>query len=489
MSSLAKAAAYAALLNDGYRQAQGIYNDVKPVVNAISSGIKRFRGSRSYSAPRSRLYKSSVPLRHRRFRKRRTVRRRRKTYRRRFSRKYRKAAKAAPPIPRRTVYTKRFKRMRRYNKGYLNLQRRIQAGSSLPEISFARFYFRMSQSIGFRTVNRNYNGSSPVVDDPSFRTVCLNDVSGSPIGTNAITNLSTDPALQGQIMYKNLWQSLYHSYQILGAKLRIKIKPVVYPGQLAGPNLSDSTSISGNTQVPLNAQPGYYYARVYYIRAGAFVSAPESVGHPINPTFGMTVGNPDLWHEEYWPHERDFLADSSVTWKKDTSSMRTKMHWHTNTAVTTSTQNHSTLPTTGTSYELECSNRPVTLTVKFSKKKHFMVKDALRNGYWNDFDTQLSEDERFYVRFGYIGFSNNGTLAYHIPIDRVCDRVVDMDISYFAALRNPLVQPTMYNIPEEEEAMAKIEPELMMADDEEDDDDEFTDEEELTKDILPTNNE
>ncbi|MEM1832428.1 MAG: hypothetical protein QXJ97_12980 [Desulfurococcaceae archaeon] len=307
---------------------------------------------------------------------------------------------------------------------------------------------------------------------------------------NDTTNYSTDPSFQGQIMYKNLWLTLYNSYQILGAKLRIRMKPSVYPSLIGGPGINTSETISSDSQVPLNAQPGYYYARVFYKRQqpGGDINRADWVGHPIHPVFSFGP-QADKWHEDYWPHERDFLSDSTVTWKRDTSSIRTKIHWHRNNVVNPTTAAYEPLPSSSTSYELECSNRPVTLTVKFSAKKHFMMKDALRNGYWNEWNSQLDDSLRFYVRFGYIGFHNDGTQAYHIPIDRVIERVVDIDISYFAALRDPLVQPTMYNTSEGAAKMELEDMPMIEEDDEDDEDDEFTDEEELTKSILPTDDE
>ncbi|MEM4380401.1 MAG: hypothetical protein QXL01_06965 [Thermoplasmatales archaeon] len=395
----------------------------------------------------------------------------------------RRNRKAAPPLPKRTIYTRKSKGLRRYNRGYLNLQRRLQSGSSLPHTTFARFYFRCSQTFSFDVAGREYTGTSPNTD-PILRTIVLNDVGGSPIGGNQKGNLPTDPAMDGQIMYKDLWASLYEQFQILGAKLRLRIKPAVYPATLAGV-LSSSNATTAD-HVPVNAQPGYYYIRVSYVRDSppGYTSNSEQVGHPIrNYVPGNVV---DLFQENYWPHERDFLADPTVIWKRDKSSLRSKIHLHADNQIqTNSTSNYSNFPTTSTSYELECNNKPITLTCKFSAKKHFQTLNILRNGKWCAFNTNLNQADRFYVRFGYIGFYNGGKTAYHIPIDRSPIKVVDVDISYFAALRGPKVYPTMYNDPEALNAL-KVPEEIIDIDE---DGSDFTDEEEDYEKELATNTE
>lgn len=433
---------------DVIRSAPEIIRHGTNIVRAADSAfgsLKRLRMGSNVWGARSASRKGYHPRRFSRRRVRKFTRRRKRVFR----RKVKKYSRVAPRLPRKTVYTRKRKGLRKGNTGLLNLQKRIQAGESLPEQTFARFYFRASQSVGFRTAVSKPPQPGP--DDVLERTLVLNDISGSPVGNNPTANPDNAQSMYGQIMYKKLWSMLYSQYQILGAKLKLKIRPVVYPRTLAGyvPDVADNYDNS----VPPTASTGYYYIRVHYTRSRApGDSQVTQVGHPLN-----IQHDEDDWTENWWKHERDFLNDTSVIWKRDTSSVRTKLHTVRTGTFNDSINDLAMYPHQGFTQEIECSNKPVYLTCKFSAKKMFQTKDILRNGYWNRWHTQLDTLERFYVRYGYIGFYDNGTKAFHIPIDRSTERSVDIDITYFAALRGPLIQPSMYD--EENSLLAKEIPE------------------------------
>lgn len=420
------------------RAGKDLYDEARPYVDAISSGLKRLRttstskgvGRRSSSLGRA----VRRHFRGRRKRSYRVIRRRSRRYR-----KIRRLKRLVPPMPRKTVYQRRRKGIRRGNQGMLSLQYRLQSGSTLPEQTFARVYYRGSSSVHFRTLVTDTPSNQQFKISVGERTFVLNDISGSPWNENSISNNMTDNGLAGVIMYKSFWESIYRQYMVLGAKMKICIRPTVYPSQVAQ---MINASPYGST-VPMEAQPGYYYARVYYHRAmggGSTSVGNESVGYPIR----NQAGQDDPGTENYWPHLRDFLSDNTVTWKKDRTSLRTKIHVHRDLSLGSTTGTSSWYPSSGASYELETSNRNIYLNVNFSAKKNFMTKDILVNGTWNTWDTQLDDMYRFYVRFGYIGFNQDGNVAYHIPIDRGPERSVSVDISYFIALRDPLITPTMY---------------------------------------------
>lgn len=355
----------------------------------------------------------------------RGYRTRRRVYRRR--RKQYKLAKVAPRVKQNTVYKRRAKGIRRNNVGLLHLQKRIQSGDALPNQTFARFYYRGSETLDMGVTSTN---------DPLYssqRMFCLNDVSSSPYQYSALTDsISTAGGLRGQIMYKELWSSLYSEYQILGAKMNITFKSCVFPSHIA--SIVPGAAI--NRAIPLNAQPGYYYARVYYERNG------DPVGHPIDINTGTHQ------QQNFWPHLRDFLADPTVTWKRDLTNLRSKIHvTQDDTSRQLATDRTNTIPiypSTSLSYELETSNKPVRLTVNFSAKKNFQDKNILHNGPFVDWTSNVAQPGRFMVYFGYIGFNAMGNTAYHMPIDRQVQKTVDVDIVYFACLRGPKIFPSQY---------------------------------------------
>lgn len=412
--------AAAAAYNYG-RRAVGTVRRVGQVAQRFT---RNFASRRRFSTYR---YRRPVP----RFRRRRRTRFRRKLYRRKI--------RGIPNIPRRNVYTRRRKGMRRGNTGILALQKRIQSGHTLPTQTFVRMYFRGSGLVSFN------NTASSV-----GRTGSLNRLNRGPIsGSVSTQNTTTTGSIFGHIMYKEFWDMLYEEYLVLGATMRIKINPLVYPGTLVG---SVPANQEGSTHIPEGSQPGYWYVRVSYIR-NTDGSNYEQVGHSIQNE-GATND------ERLWAHERDFLADPTVSWKKDTTRRKTKVirtNLHQGISGSSVRVSETGVTADGdysVSHETEMSTRPVYLRVNFSAKKHMMVKDPLNELSWHTFAQGPISIADFRFRVGYIGFTGDGVSSYHVPLDRVQDKEVTYDAKYFVALRGPKINPNMYTDMEE---LAKIE--------------------------------
>lgn len=366
-------------------------------------------------------YKKAVP----RFRKR-------LRYRRRFVRR-RRRVRGVPSIPRRNVYTRNRKGIRRGNTGILALQKRIQSGHTLPTQTFARMYFRGSGRV--------------IIDNTNVqegRIVVLNRIDRGPVRGSSVTNQTTTPSLYGHIMYKELWEMLYEDYLVLGATARIKINPIAYPSTLA----ARETNGVSDTGMPDGIQPGYWYARVNYVRNNG-----EEVGHriPLGPT----------QDERLWAHERDFLADPTVIWVRDRSRVKSKIiRTNVNQGISGVDVDVSGAGIVAdgefrVSHETEMSTRPIYLRVNFSAKKHYDVKDILNEGPWFTMGSgPTGQTGEFKVRIGYIGFTGTGQTSYHVPLDRVREKELSVDVKYFVALRGPKINPNMYTDMEE---LAKIE--------------------------------
>lgn len=335
---------------------------------------------------------------------------------------------------RNNVYTKTSKRMRRGNKGKLSLQQRLQSGMSLPNTTFAKLHWRGSQLIYFVTARKDQPPTSGPVSFVNTRSFCLNDLSSPP-------SFDGSPEFLHHVNYSRMWEQLYREYQVFGAKARFKLNPALLPtGLSTAQRVSNDSTVA---YVPENAQPGYWYVRAYYTRRGSrHNSNPDTVGHPIAR---FTSSQLDDKSEEYWGSLREFLSDPTVTYVKDKTNIRTKIHVHSSSKINGNQPPVELVPlsekTTSTSYEIETSTKPVTLTVNFSAKKHFEDKNPMTNGPWRDWDTQLDLDEQFNVRIGYIGFDATGSVAYHCPVDRTLGRFVEVDISYFVGFRDPLISP------------------------------------------------
>lgn len=382
------------------------------------------------------------------------------TNRKRIRRKVRKTKKlnrlVGKPAPRKSIYNRRTKTMRQYNSGKLSLQQRLQNGGALPNTTFARMFWRGSCGTDFACRNPLLaTGDSQIVNN---RTLCLNDISVSPVYTYI-------PNMQHSVTYSPLWRTLYEKYMVLGAKCKIKINTQYYPAGLADMAIADTVNFTERYNVPPDAQVGYWYVRAYYNRATIPGGDPTPVGQPI--VRGSSADDPKT--EDFWPNLREFLSDPTVTFKKDTTNIRTKLHIHSdanvyNTLDDPTSNKQKIAPSTGTSYEIETATKPVYLTCNFSAKKHFQDKNPLRNRPFNEWDTTLNPIHRFQIRYGYIGFNSTGTVAYHIPIDRNPSRMVELEIQYFVALRDPKITPHDKDIPVDPEALGKLDENVVMFD-------------------------
>lgn len=373
------------------------------------------------------------------------------------------------------VYTKKSSRIRSNgNKAKLSLQTRLQSGLSLPNTTFAKLTWRGSDILNTYCTNPYYTGPGITSTIQDNKTFVLNTITEPP---------SLNPDFSHMVTYTDLWRKLYAETCVFGSKAKFKITPTSLP------------SNSGNVDVPATTIPttkpisnlaefsntlgqfvksGYWYARVYYHRA----NGTTPVGHEI--TYGgVPLSAADLFDEtkdcgaeRWWANEREFLSDPTVTFKKDTSTIRQKLHIHTQTPIDSVGLANAKFPGEGssTSYEIEVSNKPVYLTVNFSAKKNFEIKDALSGPIWTEWDQSLADSHRFYVRIGYIAFGSTDNIIFHVPISRNPNFTCEVDINYFVGLRKPLINPHT----ETPEAAGRMMKDVNMFEDEEE---EFLDDE------------
>lgn len=327
------------------------------------------------------------------------------------------------------TYNVKSKRMRRNNKGTLSLQDRLQSGKSLPNVTFARLFWRGSGNVAFQGVGKEAINRPNGLNDLYYT---LNDITNSP-------SWSYQTNLNHGVTYAPLWQSLYREYMVYGAKINFKISPTILSDFKS--NLPNPTPNTGtDSSVPANAQPGYWYVRAYYHR-NPTVTTPEPVGD-----FMDRSPSNDLGRENHWPNLRSFLSDPTVTYKKDTTVVRTQLQIQAPYGLTTSGGTNiqgtiPTIPSATTTTVIESSTKPVTLSVNYSAKKHHSVMNPAQDLNWNNFATSPNEISSFSVRIGYIGFHNDGTVAYHSPIDRNFKRFVETEVQYFVSFRGPKIDP------------------------------------------------
>lgn len=411
-----------------YQMARAVYNAL-PAVHREKRGFLKPRTKttttvrRRYAAPTSTVrYRYAKRPYH---------------YRRRYKKTARIARRYTGRVKKNNIYNRRKKNMRLYNKGVLALQQRLQSGGELPNQTFARMFWRGSNTCQFSVANIVGTPSNATVNNVLMRSFTLNQLSHSP-NMHAAYWTSTANGFNHQVTYANLWRTLYEEYQVRGAKIKIKISPNFYPSTIS----TTETTSSQDNHVPLNAQPGYWYIRVHYNRAAdSSATTYDSVGKPILPQLSTSVDD----KAEDWPSLREFLSDPTVTYRRDTTQIRTKLHLHRGTDggnIAHDANSVTQLPNNaGATYEIEKSNKSVYLSTIFSARKHFQDNNVNRNQPWSDWNTSLPDHNQFNVRFGYIGFDASGQIAYHIPLDRDHRRFVEVEIDYFVALRNPRVQP------------------------------------------------
>lgn len=405
-----RAVAYAAKEAAKYA-AQQVYKEaVRTGKNYISGTVKRaFRPRTTTATTYKPRYKPTY---------RAAVKPSRRTYT-----KKRKLVKLVGTSKNKNIYNRKYKPVRRHNTGPLQLQSRLQSGDSLPNMTFARLKWRGSGGLSFATNS---------AQDVGRRSFCLNELSANGPA------LATHSGLDHGPTYLPLWEKLYEEYMVFGSKFTVKISPMVQSTLIAAKTQTGGTAFYS---VPANAQPGYWYIRVYYKRN----TPSDEIGYPIQPGTSTTI---DDKLEDYWPSLREFLSDPTVTYKKDRTVVRNKLHQHhTGDLGSTTSGNIPTNSTSSFSTEIESHNKPVTLSIKFSAKKDFKDKNIMQNFPWMDFNSSLADPYRFHVRYGYIGFNSNGNVAYHIPVDRQVSKFCETEIEYFVGLRNPLIGPHTETMP------------------------------------------
>lgn len=333
------------------------------------------------------------------------------------------------------IYRKNRATMRRFNKGKLSLQSRLQNGMSLPNTTFARMYWRGSNRFSTICGNPNYTGTGTV--ELNNKTFCLNDISQSP---------SKTPQMNHQVTYSSMWKQLYSEFQVLGAKFNIKITPETMQSNMPS-NAEPPTSDKTRNNLLLNSiRGGFWYVRCRYQRAGSDGNRVP-VGHFLdeverNPKQLSTV-EPihDNKNELWWSSMRDFMSDPTVTWKRDNSVIRHKLHVHSPQVINPVNSPDFPAAANTISFEIEQNTKPVYLTCNFSAKKHFEEKNPLRNIPFTSWDESVGVPYRFMIRIGYIAFAQDGAIAYHVPLSRQALNTSEVDIKYFVALRNPKITP------------------------------------------------
>nr|QNJ57240.1 capsid protein [Cressdnaviricota sp.] len=315
------------------------------------------------------------------------------------------------------LYSRSSKRMRRNNRGPLRLQSRLTNGGKLPFETRVKLSARRQNFVSMKQ-------SGAVANQKDFDLTNLT----SP-------NLSVNLGL----LYPQwwwMWKAMYKTYLVTGAKIKIKLTKPVWPSGVA--NAGFAGPEVPYDKIPFDVQPGYWYLRVNYNKGtGSNVS---QVGAPIH-------GIEDQLDEKLWTTLRDFQSDPTVSWKKDTTQVRQKI-------ITTSAGNLSSAGSASDlkansqiQYELETSQKSVTLSTTFSYRKHFEDKNALKNGNWLSTGAPLgvagswNMASGFRLRIGYIGFNSSGNYSYHMPVDRTTNRTFEVDINWAVTFRDPVMGP------------------------------------------------
>lgn len=375
------------------------------------------------------------------------------------------------------MYRRRFKRMRRFNQGKLALQSRLQGGATLPWQTYARFVWRASCETSTCAANPY---QTQVADPLADRTFILNQL-------HKRVALAAQEGLQVTPTWWNVMSSLYEKYLVLGCKFDVTITPTTFPKRLIHSSWDDVNPTNTPTArvLPLNVKSGYWYLRVRYIRAsGPTGTELESVGHPIDftarpPQAGSgSALDVDNKTEQLWPSLREFLADPTVTWKKDTTFVRRKIQVHTQMPIDPQNNSGVGLDFPGldnkVSYEIEANTRPVRLSVGFSARKHFGVNPRREVPYtaFSGID-QLHPNQCFFVRVGYVAFDENDNVTYSVPLSRNDNVTMEYNMQYYCALREPRVGPYDQPMLPEGQAKASLEGVLGEDDIENESDEEF----------------
>lgn len=334
----------------------------------------------------------------------------------------------------RSLYSpfRRVKKARRNNRGRLNIQRSFTTGGSLPQETSTRVFWRGSGVIDITRQTSGGIGSTNWID----QTFCLSSITGPVLATVPATNIPS--TLRGRIAYAEQWISLYNQAIITGSKIRVVIRNTLYPQRLAKV-ITPSQVAGGSHGLPPNMMHGFWYIRYYYARYNAQATVDHIVGFPPSATVNG-----------HWHSMRDFMTDTTVTWVRDRLPKATKMHYTAPRAAQT-TVHDNLFPEQdegSVTYEVEYSNKPIKLIAAYSRRKHTGadMDDVLWeqiNGLnsMTTYTAPTSKAPHFYVTYGYVGFTADGSICVHTPADRLPDKQVEVTYVARLRLRNPKVEP------------------------------------------------
>lgn len=348
----------------------------------------------------------------------------------------------------RSIYNKRRKGQRLYNVGKFNLMKNISSGGRLPFETTCVMFYRHQQEQTFRnTALENKN-----------RTLNMNTIRYPLANTSDMAG--------GVELNKYQWigmlRQMYQEYCITGAKVLIEIKPIVWNYFLITSQKTvgvDPENIEQDYTVPANITFGYWYVRVFYRKKNGALQIDQdmNVGGFMNTPNTPTMAG--VGTERIWRTRRDFLSDPTVSYVRDRTTKREKIHQSVNNPSLigagiggngTSSAFGASASTQGTErieYEMERDTRTITLKQYFSYRKHIGDKNWRNNITWYPIGTGEvdasgpSFPDNFQCRIGYIGFTGDGSSSYHVPIDRNNKRDVTWNMTCRIRLRKPRLGP------------------------------------------------
>lgn len=328
------------------------------------------------------------------------------------------------------------KNVRHYNRGKLRIQRAMQYGGSLPKETSARIFWRGSGVINM--CNHVPQGVPLSSFGPNDQQFCMDELNGPYCTPNA--SMVTPTGLRGTASYATQWAAIYQQAVVTGSKLRITIRNPLYPSQISTViSTEDRTAETG--AVPPNLMYGFYYLRYHYAR-----------WNPQNATGFTTVIGQPTWSVPNWKNMRDFMIDPTVQWVRDRLPRATKLSY--SNAIEDDTSDTKNLfPNSGVNarvqYEVEYSNRPITLTASFSRRKHF--GQGPDDYPWKassrllpaqappvpQADPPTTSSPHMYVTIGYVGFTADGSVCVNSPADRIPNKQIEAVWVARIRLRNP----------------------------------------------------
>lgn len=350
---------------------------------------------------------------------------------------------------------------------------------SLPQETSTRIFWQGNGMVDFADSNA-YNNNAPSAS--AFDQVFNLSKLGGPLALHH--NASAEPnnmqRFIGKFSYQDQWALLYKEALVTGALLKLVIKRPVYPTKIV-PVLSPehpATGVNSRNRVPGDAAQGYWYIRYRYTRSSDENPQPgDVVGHPILDSTGTPLSD-----ATFWPTMRDFLHDPTVTWIKDDIPKISALEFtlkagprsvdgypgtSANNVLIDATYNPNMMGSSASNihedfegqdirYHQQFSNRSVKLIGAYSRRRHLVDKNYLRNSEWQNLRdlkpvrvTTASQNDHsnFFVKIGYICWNSQGTVAYSIPMDRIAQRNITATLMYKVRLRMPLVEPFDHTLP------------------------------------------